>query len=104
MQFETAIRTLVEEIVAEKIGAVSSVPELITMKDAAEICGCDLSVINALVHDRAENGFPAIVLGRRTIRIDKARLQRWFMNGGLNGSHQEDRRSEVSDTRFQRNR
>lgn len=84
MDLETTFRNLVEEIVAEKLGAVSSVPELITIDEAAAICGCDKSVIAALVHDRAANGFPAIVLGRRTIRIDKRRLNIWFQDGGLN--------------------
>jgi excisionase family DNA binding protein len=62
---------------------VSIEPELITIDQAAELCDCDKSVITALVHDRETNGFPAIVLGKRTIRIDKRRLQRWFQNGGL---------------------
>ena len=93
MQIETAIREIVEQIVEERLGTATLDPDLITVDEAAKICVCDGSVILQLVHDRETNGFPSVVLGKRTIRIDKRRLQRWFQQGGLNGSHQENWRS-----------
>jgi excisionase family DNA binding protein len=83
MLIEEAIREIVEQIVEERLGTASLDPELITVEQAADLCGCDKSVIHQLVHDREVNGFPAVVLGKRTIRIDKRRLQRWFQQGGL---------------------
>jgi hypothetical protein len=57
---------------------------LISVDEAAKICGdCDKSVIHNLVRERETNDFPAVVLGPRTIKIDKRRLDQWFARGGL---------------------
>jgi excisionase family DNA binding protein len=74
---------MIVQVVEERLGTASLDPELITVDEAAAICGCDKSVILDLVHAREASGFPAVVLGKRTIRIDKRRLQRWFQQGGL---------------------
>jgi hypothetical protein len=67
--------------------AVTDAPrvKLIKIEDAAELVGCDVSVINSLVKESRSNGFPSARFGPRTIRIDENRLIDWIINGGLDG-------------------
>jgi len=83
MSTDEAIRQLIREELASWVNTVPAEPELIDIKEAAKICGCARSVIDALVHEADKNGFPSVRLGARTIKIDKRRLQGWFQNGGL---------------------
>jgi hypothetical protein len=102
-QLEKLIKELVLETVAELgVGSASPPVELITIEAASQICDCDKSVINSLMQEAETNGFPVVHLGKRTIRIDKHRLNTWLRSGGLNGTHQQDRREKVSHPRFQR--
>lgn len=82
-KFEATFRDLVNEILNERLNGISMEPELITVKEFCDLYGVDKSTVHALIHERATNGFPAIVLGPRTIKIDKTRLGRWFAYGGL---------------------
>jgi predicted DNA-binding transcriptional regulator AlpA len=103
MDLNDAIRELVKKTVEEMGLSGSSPPvELITIEETCEICGCKNSVISELIQEADKNGFPVVKLGARTIRVDKNRLNTWLRSGGLNGEHNEDRRSEVSHPRFQR--
>lgn len=82
---EQAIRDAIRETVLDVLSEhalPSTDPELITMDAAAVLCGCDVSVIQTLERAKDSNGFPAIRLGQRTIRIDKQRLIRWLHAGG----------------------
>lgn len=105
--FDNQIRDLVRQTVAELLEhrpLVSGVPELITITDAAKLCGCDKSVILNLVHNAASNGFPSVRLGERLIRIDRRRLYDWLANGGLtdhDGEHHKERRTQVSGPHLQ---
>jgi predicted DNA-binding transcriptional regulator AlpA len=98
-EVENALKQMIREAVHELMpeAAPPREPELITIDAVAEMCGCDKSVIDGLIKDKDRNGFPAIRLGQRTIRIDKQRLYVWLNQGGLNsdGEHHEDRRGEV---------
>lgn len=81
--FKQFIRETVAELLQDS-GQIPVVIDLIDPEEAAEICGCDKSVILSLVKDDS-TGFPAATLGPRTIRIDRVRLASWLANGGLNG-------------------
>lgn len=84
MDINTAIREIVREVVSEEYsGRLIADPELISIEQAAKICGCSRSVLDEIIKARDINGFPAIYLSTKTIRIDKRRLQRWFEAGGL---------------------
>lgn len=94
MDIENAIKTLVKETVMEVLAHAPSVePDLITVEQVADICDCDKSVIHALVHDAEANGFPVVRLGKKTLRVDRQRLNLWMRSGGLNGSDQKDSRA-----------
>ena len=80
------IEEIIQDIVRKEIAALgqgSGDPVLISVDEAATICGCDKSVIHELVKAAPMNGFPSVRLGARTIRIDKRRLNVWFAGGGL---------------------
>lgn len=80
------IEEIIKDIVRQEIAALgqnASDPVLISVDEAAAICGCDKSVIHELVKAAPSNGFPSVRLGARTIRIDKRRLSVWFAGGGL---------------------
>lgn len=85
MDITQVIRDIVREEIGHFLSASSKEPELISVEQAAKLFQCDRSVILALHHDRDRNGFPSVALGRRTIKIDKHRLNRWAADGGLNG-------------------
>lgn len=83
MEIEEVIRNIVRDEIAEYVGANVSDPVLIGVNDAAAICGVHRSVIDEIIKESADNGFPSIRLGARTTKIDKARLNRWLATGGL---------------------
>jgi len=81
---EQTLKSFINEAVRDAIGnAPAQAPEYISIKEAAEIAGCDDSVLQSLVKDRAATGFPATVLGPKTIRVNKILLIRWLDAGGL---------------------
>ncbi len=88
----TAIRDIVrEEIAAAGVGSSSLFdPVLITVRDVVELVNennagdrIGRSVIDDLIKNAGQNGFPVVRLGAKTIRIDKMRLNRWLASGGL---------------------
>lgn len=83
MDIESQIRTIVREELAGIVPVGSSDPELITIADAAKLCGVSKSVVEELHRDRGNNDFPSVQLGPRTIKIDKRRLNQWIAAGGL---------------------
>ncbi len=86
---ELELQNYVREMVNELVGNSQSIEtEFISIREASKICDCDESIIQSLVKARLENDFPAAVLGKKTIRIDKQRLYLWLRNGGLiNGAN-----------------
>ncbi len=83
MDINQIIRDIVREEISHHAADLSSEPVLITTDDAAKICGTTKQVLLDLHARRDENGFPSVQLGKRTIRIDKRRLNQWFASGGL---------------------
>ncbi len=83
MELETAIRDIVRTEIAALVHELDIEPEMITPEQAAELFGCGKQVILDLHHERDTNGFPSVQLGRRTICVDKRRLQVWVRAGGL---------------------
>lgn len=83
MSIDELIRKTVREELESWVNSAPAEPELISIKEAAKICSCSRSVMDALVQNAETNGFPAVRLGSRTIVIDKRRLNSWFQNGGL---------------------
>jgi predicted DNA-binding transcriptional regulator AlpA len=101
MSIEHTLKQMIRDTVLELMpdNAPSRDPKLITIADVTSMIGVDESVVHSLIKDKDTNGFPAIRLGQRTIRIDKHRLIRWLDQGGLdNGKHHEEGRSQVSRT------
>jgi len=83
MQIEQIIKQIVREEVAACVGAFGTEPELITLEEAAKLCSCGPDTIRDLFGESATNGFPAVVLGKKTHRVDKRRLAAWLAAGGL---------------------
>lgn len=83
MQIEQIIKLIVREEVSACVGAFGTEPELIEIKEAADICSCGEDTIRDLFNESAANGFPAVVLGKKTHRVDKRRLAAWLAAGGL---------------------
>lgn len=87
MDLNQAIREIVREVLEERIDALRTEPEMIGSDEARKFLGgekpLDKSVFIDLVRNRERNGFPAVVLGPRTIKVDKTRLKPWTANGGL---------------------
>lgn len=77
------IRDIVREEISQHAADLSSEPVLITPDDAAKLCGVNKQTVLDLHDQRDANGFPSVRLGKRTIRIDKRRLNQWFATGGL---------------------
>lgn len=77
----------IREIVREELAAATAVSPveivLIAVKDAADLLGVDAQAVRDLCSESETNGFPAVVLGTRTTKIDKRRLARWIESGGL---------------------
>lgn len=93
---EQVLREIVRDEVAACLGAAGAAsPDLITTDEAADICDCDASVILNLFHDREANGFPGIVLGKKTFKIDRTRLNAWLARGGLGGKGIDDEPANV---------
>ena len=82
MELDTLVRSIVRDEIAAAHAAPAD-PVLISIDEAAKIFGCGDSVINELIKDSATNGFPSIRLSTKTVRIDKARLNKWINAGGL---------------------
>ena len=83
MSTDEAIRQLIREELASWVNTVPAEPELITVDEAAKLCGVSKSVIYGLAKDAATNSFPSVRLGTKIIHIDKRRLSRWIQAGGL---------------------
>lgn len=93
MAIDHTFTDLVKQLIREQLatqGQASEPPDLISMDEAAQICGCDRHTLMAIVHNGAAR-FPAIKLGPRTYRVDRRRLYRWLESGGLlsYGEHNE---------------
>jgi hypothetical protein len=83
MQIEQIIKQIVRDELAAGVGASPPDPELIEIKEAAKICGCGVDTIQDLFRESHLNGFPAVVLGKKTYRVDRRRLAAWLATGGL---------------------
>ena len=81
-ELKQMIRATVLEVLSES-GSPSE-PDLISLEEARLVCG-DLGkdAILDLVHNPADTGFPAVILGPRTIKVDRTRLVPWLHGGGL---------------------
>jgi len=79
------IEEQITEIIEKKLVGYNPRPEpdLITIKEAQEICKCGREAITSLFNDRHSNGFPGVQLSARTLRIDRNRLFDWIAKGGL---------------------
>ncbi len=82
MDIELTIRNIVRDELA-KAAAAGHEPEMITVAEAIRVLGIGRSKVYRLVDESPANGFPAVRLGTRTIRIDKRRLHPWIASGGL---------------------
>lgn len=81
---ETALKEFIRETIAEELSkAAATEPDLISLDEAAETCGCSKDVIEGLIGKADENGFPVIRLGQRTVKVDRTRLVPWLNAGGL---------------------
>jgi len=89
MSIDVLVRDIVEQALAERVQP--QIVEFISIDEAAKTCQCDRSVIDSLVQDAQNNGFPAIRLSRRITKIDKQRFFNWLRSGGLNGINYENR-------------
>jgi hypothetical protein len=83
MQIEQIIKQIVRDELASSVGAFPPEPELIELQEAADICNCGPDTIRDLFKESHLNGFPAVVLGKKTHRVDKRRLALWLASGGL---------------------
>lgn len=83
MDITEVISNIVDQRLAELSFGPPAEPQLIKTSEAAKLCGCSSDIIIALAHDTANNGFPAVWLSSKTLRIDKHRLAKWFASGGL---------------------
>lgn len=73
-----SIREIVRDEIANLV--VSPDPELLTPDEAAKFLGIGKAAVLSLVD---VEGFPAVRLGSKTIRIDKRRLNAWIASGGV---------------------
>lgn len=89
MEIEALIRNLIRQEIGSDTGHHYKEPEWISISAAAEYCKCDRTVIDCLVKGSPSNGFPAAMLGPRTVWIDKTALIDWMREGGLlvHGKH-----------------
>ena len=83
MDITEAIREIVRQEIAGLQLSTAGDPELIKITEAAELCGVNRCIIDALVKESPANGFPAVRVGSQTVRIDKRRLNGWVERGGL---------------------
>lgn len=83
MSVDENIRAIVREELAAMLPEAGHEPRLIDVAGFIEKYGISKSVVQELVRERETNGFPAVVLGPRTTRIDENRLPAWFAKGGL---------------------
>jgi predicted DNA-binding transcriptional regulator AlpA len=83
MDIEAHIRDIVRQEIAELQIDAAGDPELIKVTEAAKLCGVSRSVIDALIKEAPQNGFPAVRLSPQRIVIDKRRLNKWFERGGI---------------------
>ena len=87
MKLEQAIEELVNRALTDKLlSIVPEAPELCRIADIVDETKVDRATIDALVHGSPDNGFPAIRLGPKTIRIDRRRFYTWLNAGGLSYS------------------
>jgi len=84
MGIDTVIREIIREELKEWIASAPTPdPVLISVADSAKICRCDPSTIRSLIKEKDQNGFPAVIIGPRSIWVDKRRLSLWLEKGGL---------------------
>ena len=82
------IRSLVETTVDDRMRQLTLTPELISVAETRAILGgtespLDKATVLGLARNADTNGFPAVWLSSRTLKIDKLRLAQWCANGGL---------------------
>lgn len=61
----------------------SDLPEIITVKEAAEVMKCSPQTIYDLAHNAKNNGFPAFKPAKGKILVIKDSLRKWIQEGGL---------------------
>lgn len=84
MNLEIAFEQTIESILERKYGTVPlPQPELITINEAATVCGVTRNIIESLVKERFANRFPVVRLSERNYRVDRRRLYLWIEAGGL---------------------
>jgi hypothetical protein len=90
--FEKEFNAFIRGIVREEVAARTEPPpiDLISIKETAALCSVGRDVIDDLARDAAANGFPAVRLGERNVRIDRTRLRSWLASGGLDAVKVED--------------
>ncbi|HKX84591.1 MAG TPA: hypothetical protein VJL58_10265 [Pyrinomonadaceae bacterium] len=95
--FEQTFTEFIRAEVAACIAAsVTTEPDLIDLKEAAEVCRCGVDTINNLFAARDANGFPGVALGPKTLRVDRVRLNAWLASGGLREDVQTDETANVT--------
>lgn len=101
MQFEKVFIEMIRGVVRDEIAAASMHVEidLISIEQAMKVCGTGRQVIDDLIHDAETNGFPSVVLGARTTKIDRNRLGVWLASGGLKPAKAEDESANVTQFR-----
>ena len=83
---EQALKQMIRQAVLEELSSAASLsePDLISLEEARLACGgLDKQTMINLVRNASATGFPAVVLGPRTIKVDRARLIPWLHSGGL---------------------
>lgn len=93
MQLENSLREFVKQTVVDVLSDQLSVDtEWIDITQATAILNVDRSVIDSLVKDAPNNGFPVARLSPRVVRIDKQALIVWLRGGGLqrHGEHNQN--------------
>lgn len=99
---EQALRQMIRQIVLEEISSAGSLspPDLISLEEAGLMCGgLGRAVMLDLVHGADETGFPAVVLGPKTFKVDRSRLIPWLHAGGLARLDGADNVAEITEWR-----
>ena len=78
---EKVVARKVQEILHEQ-GLLENYQKL-SVLEAAEMCGVSKSIIQDLVNNREETGFPGAKLGPKTFVIDRVGFISWLDQGGL---------------------
>lgn len=82
-QLQQAIAQAIDQAVAQRVAETPAAPEFCMVADIVKEYKISRETIDALVHGSPSNGFPAVRLGPKTIRIDRRRFYTWLNAGGL---------------------